>query len=121
MLANLLKGPAHYRPRVLLGADFLAELIDAKLLRVDLDPALVSHLLSTLSLGPLLAEPVPRDDFAPPLEATFGLLADLVVSGLEPPNGGDPQRGADASGELVAGMRTFLCPDAGPPPGQTAE
>lgn len=121
MLASLLKGPDHYRPRVLLGADFLAELIDAKLLRADLDPALVSHLLSTLSLGPLLAEPVLRDNSAPPLDATFGLLADLVVSGLEPPNGGDPQRGADAFSKLVAGMRPLLCPDAGLSQDLTAE
>lgn len=111
ILASLLKGPDHYRPRVLLGTDFLATLADAGLLHADLDPAMVSHLLSMLSLGPLLAEPVLRDSSAPPIDETFGLLADLVVSGLEPPTGGDPRRGADAFRELVSGMHRFLDPD----------
>lgn len=108
ILAGLLKGAEHYRPRMLLGVDFLTELADAKLLRADLDPALVSHLLGTLSLGPLLTEPVLRDSSTPPIDVTFGLLADLVVPGLEPPTGGDPQRGADAFRRLVAGMHRVL-------------
>ncbi|MGW9827990.1 AcrR family transcriptional regulator [Brevibacterium pityocampae] len=111
ILAGLLKGPDHYRPRMLLGADFLAELADAELVRADIDPAVVSHLLGTLSLGPLLAEPLLRGSGAPPIDATFRLLADLVVPGLEPSTGGDPQRGADAFRKLVEGMRRFLDPD----------
>lgn len=115
ILTGILKGPEHYRPRVLLGADFLAALADAGLVRADLDPATVSHVLSMMSLGPLLAEPVLRNSSSPPLDATFGLLADLVISGLEPPAGGDPRRGADAFQALVKGMHRILEPDHAAP------
>jgi AcrR family transcriptional regulator len=115
IVAELLKGPERYRPRVLLGAQFLGELADAGLLREDVDPGVVSHLLSVLVVGPLLAEPVLRDAAAPSLEATFGLLADLVVSGLEPRERRDPAPGIRAFRTLVEGINQELADDSAAP------
>ncbi|NOJ58941.1 TetR/AcrR family transcriptional regulator [Arthrobacter sp. 260] len=103
ILAGLIRGPERYRPRVLLGEDFLRTMADAGLVRTDLDPATMSHLLSVLSVGPLLAEPVLRDESAPGLEATFELLAGLVVAGLEPTFRADPAAGVAAFQKLADG------------------
>ncbi|GAA1126179.1 TetR/AcrR family transcriptional regulator [Arthrobacter flavus] len=104
ILDGLIRGPVRYRPRVLLGEEFLRTMADAGLVRADLDPATMSHLLSVLSVGPLLAEPVLRDQSAPALEATFELLADLVVAGLEPTLRADPEAGVRAFQKLADGV-----------------
>lgn len=114
ILDGLLRGPERYRPRVLLGTAFLQELIDAGLLRTDVDPAVTSHLLSVLSVGPLLAEPLLRDETTPSVEATFELLAELVVTGLEPDGPCDPAAGAAAFRELTEGLIRALADDSRP-------
>lgn len=116
ILDGLLRGPERYRPRVLLGTAFLQELIDAGLLRPDVDPAVTSHLLSVLAVGPLLAEPVLGDETTPSLDATFELLADLVVTGLEPENPSEPAAGAAAFRELAGGLQRALADDSQPTP-----
>ncbi len=113
VVAGVLRGPEAYRPRVLLGEEFLRRMAAAGLLRPDVDPAVASHLLSVLAVGPLLAEPVLRDRAAPALETTFDLLAHLVVTGLEPAALGDPRLGAAAFRDLVLGMERLL---EDPPP-----
>lgn len=114
ILDGLLRGPERYRPRILLGSAFLQKLIDAGLLRPGVDPAVTSHLLSVLSVGPLLAEPVLREKTTPSLEATFELLAELVVSGLEPDSPCDPAAGAAAFRELTEGLQRALADDSQP-------
>ncbi|MEX5303946.1 TetR/AcrR family transcriptional regulator [Kocuria sabuli] len=114
ILDGLLRGPERYRPRVLLGTAFLQQLTDAGLLRADVDPAVTSHLISVLSVGPLLAEPLLSDETTPPVEATFELLADLVVTGLEPDSPSDPAPGAAAFRELAEGLIRALADDSQP-------
>ncbi|MGY4844077.1 TetR/AcrR family transcriptional regulator [Kocuria sp. MNB10] len=116
ILDGLMRGPERYRPRALLGTAFLQHLTDAGLLRAGIDPAVTSHLLSVLSVGPLLAEPVLREGTTPPLKATFELLADLVVTGLEPDNPAAPAAGAAAFRELADGLQRALADDSPPNP-----
>lgn len=113
IVAGILRGPERYRPRILMGEQFLRRLTEAGLLRTDIEPATMSHLLTVLGLGPLLAEPVLRDESSPSLEATIGLLADLVVTGLEPAEPGDPAAGVAAFRELVNHIHPLL-DDAAP-------
>lgn len=112
ILDGLLRGSERYRPRVLLGTAFLHKLIDAGLLRADVDPAVTSHLLSVLSVGPLLAEPVLGDETTPSLEETFELLAELVVTRLEPDSPSKPAAGAAAFRELAEGLVRALADDS---------
>lgn len=67
-------------------------LLRSSLLRADVDPAVTSHLLSVLSVGPLLAE--------------------LVVTGLEPDSPSEPAAGAAAFRELVEGLVRALADDS---------
>lgn len=108
ILDGILRGPERYRSRILLGTEFLSKLVDAGLLRKDIDLAVTSHLLSVLSVGPLLAEPLLRDATSPPLESTFGLLAELVVSGLESDHITDPTLGAKAFREFAEDIQSQI-------------
>ena len=48
---------------------------------------------------------------SPSLEATFGLLADLVVSGLEPAERSNPAPGVSAFRSLVEGIDQAMADD----------
>lgn len=108
ILDGLLQGPESYRPRVLLGVEFLRKMVEAGLVRADVDLAATSHVLGVLSVGPLLAEPVLGDESTPSLETTFSLLAELVVSGLESGSHSDAALGSQAFREFAEGIEKEL-------------
>lgn len=109
VLGGLLQrgGPDRYRPRVLLGGQFLARLQRAGLVRDAVDPDTLSHTLSVLTVGPLLAEPLLHADDAPPLGATFEALSAMITTCHEAP-GGDVEEGRRAFVELVEAMTAAL-------------
>lgn len=112
ILSGVLAEPDRYRPRVILGAEFLRELATAGLLRADLDPDDASHVLSLLSVGPLLADPVLRTTSSPPLETTFELLSTLVVTGMEADTCVASSAGIAAFRRLVDELSTRLADDS---------
>ncbi len=100
-------GPATYAPRIQLGADFLERMQAAGLIRADVKPDVVSHTLGVLTVGPLLAAPVLRDDQAPSIEETFTTLASMIVASLEAP-GGDVAAGKQAFADLTSQLCAAL-------------
>lgn len=100
-------GPLRYRPRVLLGADFIGRMQHAGLIRTDTPPEVLSHTLSVLMIGPLLAEPILRDDNSPPLSETFAAISSTIVAAFEA-NGGDVAEGKLAFADLKNGVDCAL-------------
>lgn len=90
------RGPGHYRPRVLLGAEFIEQMQAAGLIRADRRPAAISHTLSTLMVGPLLSEPLLRSEGSPPLADTLQAISSMITDSYE-----------CASGDVEAGKRAF--------------
>ena len=93
-------GPDRYRPRVLLGENFLKEMQEASLVTPEIDAATLSHTLSVLSLGPLLAEPLLHSHDSPPLHESLETLTDMVAAVYENSDG-EPSRGKQAFTRLV--------------------
>lgn len=91
-------GAARYRPRVLLGADFVARMQAARLVRADIAPELLSHVMAIMSTGLLMADPLLRDGDQPPLSDTVELLVMFLVNSLE----------LTADGDVAAGKRAFM-------------
>lgn len=109
ILAGILRqgGPQRYRSRVLLGAEFIDRMQQAGLIRTDAAPEALSHTLSVLMVGPLLAEPILHDDDSPPLSATFAAIGSTIVTAFEA-TGGDAAEGKRAFVELKNGVDCAL-------------
>ncbi|OZE35984.1 hypothetical protein CH256_08815 [Rhodococcus sp. 05-2254-6] len=112
VLAGLLSehGPQRYRPRVLLGAEFVGRLQRAGLIRHDTAPETLSHTLSLLMVGPLLAEPVLHTDDSPTLAETFAVLSSIITTAFEVP-GSDTAEGKRAFATLAREMTALLDED----------
>lgn len=93
-------GPQRYRPRVLLGAEFIDRMQRAGLIRPDAAPEALSHTLSVLLVGPLLAEPILHDDDSPPLPTTFAAISSMIVTAFETTDG-DVVEGKHAFADLT--------------------
>ncbi|MBP8919572.1 MAG: helix-turn-helix domain-containing protein [Micropruina sp.] len=98
ILAGILRqrGPQRYRSKVLLGAQFIDRMQQAGLIQPDIAPETLSHTLSVLMVGPLLAEPVLHDDDSPALADTFAALSAMIVTAFE-----------SADGDLGQGKQAF--------------
>ncbi len=93
-------GSGHFRPRVLLGAEFIARMQDARLVRTDITPGLLGHVMGIMSTGLLMAEPVLHADDSPPLADTMDIMTMFLVNAVETDAGGDLSAGKRAFGEL---------------------
>lgn len=91
------RGAERYRPRVLLGARFIGQMQRAGLVREGPSPEELSHTLTVLSIGPLLAEPLLSGDDSPSLNATLAAISEMIVDSYELPGG-----------DVAAGKRSFL-------------
>lgn len=109
IVAGILRrgGPQRYRSRVLCGAEFIDRMQQAGLVRTDAAPEALSHTLSVLIVGPLLAEPILRDDNSPPLSGTFAAIGSMIVAAFEA-NGGDVAEGKRAFADLKYGVDCAL-------------
>jgi AcrR family transcriptional regulator len=109
VLAGILRqrGSQRYRPRVLLGAEFIDRMQQAGLIRPDTAPESLSHTLSLLTVGPLLAEPILRADDSPTLTETFAALASMIVTVFEIP-GSDVVEGKRAFADFTREMDGVL-------------
>ncbi|GAA1702141.1 TetR/AcrR family transcriptional regulator [Propioniferax innocua] len=96
-------GTDRYHPRILLGAEFIAQMQANGLLREDASPEETSHTLSVLTLGPLLAEPLLRFPESPSLEQTLKSISRMIVASLETYDG-DPAAGKRAFHKLKSQM-----------------
>lgn len=106
------RGPERYHPRVLLGASFIDRMQRAGLVRPDYAPEVLSHMLSTLMLGPMLAEPLLHGNDSPPLADTFGTLSFMITSSFETTGSGDLAEGKRAFADLVRTMDSALADPA---------
>jgi AcrR family transcriptional regulator len=114
VLAGILRqrGPRRYRSRVLLGADFIGRMQQAGLIRTDAAPEALSHTLSVLMVGPLLAEPILHDDDSPTLAETFAAISSMIVTAFET-TGGDVAEGKHAFADLTRDVdRALADPDS---------
>lgn len=102
MLTGILQehGAQRYRPRVLLGAEFVERLQRAALIRPDVPAESLSHVLSTLMVGPLLSEPLLRAEDSPPLAETLSTISGMITATFETADG-DVAAGKRAFGDLV--------------------
>ena len=93
-------GAARYRPRVLLGAAFIERMQRAGLIRSALPPESLSHVLSTLIVGPMLSEPVLRTEDSPRLAETLNTISEMITAAFETSGGNIPE-GKQAFSDLV--------------------
>lgn len=91
------RGAERYRPRVLLGAHFIEQMQRAGLVRELPSPKQLSHTLTVLSIGPLLAEPLLSGDDSPALDDTLSAISKMIIDSYELPGG-----------DVAAGKRSFL-------------
>lgn len=103
-------GPERYGPRVVLGETFLARLQQAGLVTPTIPAASLSHTLSVLTTGPLLAEPLLRREDSPPLRETLGAISDMISTSFEI-SGPDVSEGKEAFADLVQALISELDPE----------
>lgn len=102
------RGPEQYHPRVLLGTSFIERMQRAGLIRSDYAPDVLSHLLSILMLGPMLAEPLLHGNDSPPLAETSATLSWMITNSFETTSAGDLAEGKGAFADLVRTMDSAL-------------
>jgi TetR/AcrR family acrAB operon transcriptional repressor len=90
------RGPAVYGHRYLLNRLFIEHLQAAGLLREDLQPNVINHLLMILSVGLFsVSELIPQEQ-VPPFEEVAAALAEMVQRALAPEQEGHSEQGKQA-------------------------
>jgi AcrR family transcriptional regulator len=112
------RGPAIYTPRYLASLQTVWALHDAGILRRDVSPDVVNHVLLVLQVGLITVGEVFDSAHFPPLEAVAQLVADLMQRALGPQTPVDPEVAKAAIRTHFSRLRSMIVaslPAAGAP------
>jgi TetR/AcrR family acrAB operon transcriptional repressor len=89
-------------------AEFVESLQAAGVVRRDVDPAVVGHVLDVLGYGLVRIGDVRDAGTFPPLESVLGGIADLLDRGLSPEGGADSEAGKAVIRKSMEASREYL-------------
>jgi AcrR family transcriptional regulator len=102
------RGPEIYTPRYLASLEIVQALQEAGILRRDVPPDVINHVLLTLQVGLITVGEVFDPAHFPPLEAVAQVLADLMQRGLGPDEPVDPEGAKAAIRSYFSRLRSLI-------------
>jgi TetR/AcrR family acrAB operon transcriptional repressor len=93
-----------YTSRLMFGKEAIAQMQKAGLLRTDISPDVLAHLMTIIALGFMSVESIVPPADAPPLEDVADALTDVVKRGFAA-KGGDSAAGKQAIRQLAEFMK----------------
>lgn len=88
--------------------DFVKQLQTARVIRADLDPDVLSYLMTIVRYGFFTVHEVVPPEQAPPLEAVGRMLAEVFERAIAPEGGGDREAGKRVLENLMETARDML-------------
>ena len=93
---------------MMFGREFIAHFQAAGLIRSDLSPETVTHLLVYMRYGFLMSENVLPPEHTPPIDEIVAAMADMLSKGLSPDGQGDSEAGKAIMRGYVAQLRSAI-------------
>ncbi len=93
---------------MMFGREFIAHFQAAGLIRRDLSPETVTHLLVYMRYGFLMTESILPPEHTPPIDEIVAAMADMLSKGLAPDGQGDSETGKAIMRGYVAQLRAAI-------------
>ncbi len=93
---------------MMFGREFIAHFQAAGLIRSDLSPETVTHLLVYMRFGFLMTENILPPEHTPPIDEIVAAMADMLSKGLSPDGRGDSEAGKAIMRGYIAQIRAVI-------------
>ena len=93
---------------MMFGREFIAHFQTAGLIRSDLSPETVTHLLVYMRFGFLMTENILPPEHTPPIDEIVAAMADMLSKGLSPDGRGDSEAGKAIMRGYIAQIRAVI-------------
>lgn len=102
------KNPQMYTRRMALGEDLIRMMQASGMVRADVDPPVMSYILSLVRYGYLTVDEVIPPEDAPPTMPVLEELFKMLTAAFAPPDGGDSEAGKQMIRQMIERIKQEL-------------